>query len=139
MKKKILITRKLLRSNEEKASKLWDVKLNLNDEVYSKEKLIKLSEGFDGILSSLTDKIDEQVINSLPSSIKIISNFAVGFGNIDHEAAKKRNITVTNTPDVLTDATAEIAMLLILGASRRATEGIKWVRKKNWGAGRKKI
>ena len=78
MKKKVLITRKLLRSNEEKASKLWDTKLNLNDEVYSQKKLIELSKGFDGILSSLTDKIDEKVINSLPSSIKIISNFAVG-------------------------------------------------------------
>ena len=132
MKKKILITRKLLRSNEEKASKLWDVKLNSNDEVYSQKKLIELSKGFDGILSSLTDKIDEKVINSLPSSIKIISNFAVGFGNIDHEAAKKKNIVVTNTPDVLTDATAEIAMLLILGACRRANEGINYARKENW-------
>jgi len=132
MRKKILITRKLLRSNEEKASKLWDVKLNLNDEVYSQKKLIEMSEGFDGILSSLTDKIDEKVINSLPSSIKIISNFAVGFGNIDHESAKKRNIVVTNTPDVLTDATAEIAMLLILGACRRANEGINCVKKENW-------
>ena len=132
MKKKILITRKLLRSNEEKASKLWDVSLNSNDEVYSQKKLIELSKGFDGILSSLTDKIDEKVINSLPSSIKIISNFAVGFGNIDHEAAKKRNITVTNTPDVLTDATAEIARLLILGACRRANEGINYARKENW-------
>jgi len=132
MKKKILITRKLLRSNEEKASKLWDVRLNLNDEVYSQKKLIELSQGFDGILSSLTDKIDEKVINSLPSSVKIISNFAVGFGNIDHEAAKKRNIVVTNTPDVLTDATAEIAMLLILGACRRANEGINHVKKENW-------
>ena len=91
-----------------------------------------MSKGFDGILSSLTDKIDEKVINSLPSSIKIISNFAVGFGNIDHEAAKKRNIAVTNTPDVLTDATAEIAMLLILGACRRANEGINYARKENW-------
>ena len=132
MKKKILITRKLLRANEEKAAKLWDVKLNFNDEVYSQKKLIELSKGFDGILSSLTDKIDEQVIQSLPPSIKIISNFAVGFGNIDHEAAKKRNIAVTNTPDVLTDATAEIAMLLILGACRRANEGINYARKENW-------
>ena len=132
MKKKILITRKLLRSNEEKAAKLWDVKLNSNDEVYSQKKLIELSQGFDGILSSFTDKIDEKVINSLPPSIKIISNFAVGFGNIDHEAAKKKNIAVTNTPDVLTDATAEIAMLLILGACRRANEGIDYARKENW-------
>ena len=132
MKKKILITRKLLRSNEEKAAKLWDAKLNLNDEVYSQKKLIELSQGVDGILSSLTDKIDEKVINSLPSSVKIISNFAVGFGNIDHEAAKKRNIAVTNTPDVLTDATAEIAMLLILGACRRANEGMNYAKKENW-------
>ena len=132
MKKKILITRKLLRENEEKASKLWDVKLNLNDEVYSQKKLIELSKGSDGILSSLTDKIDEKVINSLPSSIKIISNFAVGFGNIDHEAAKKKNIVVTNTPDVLTDSTAEIGMLLILGACRRVNEGINHVKKENW-------
>ncbi len=132
MKKKILITRKLLRSNEDRALKLWDVKLNSNDEIYSSKKLIELSQGCDGILSSLTEKIDENIINSLPKSIKIISNFAVGFGNIDVEAAKKRNIIVTNTPDVLTDATAEIAMLLILGACRRANEGINWVKKENW-------
>ena len=132
MKKKVLVTRKLLRSNEERASKLWDVKLNLNDEVYSQEKIIELSQGCDGILSSLTEKIDEKVINSLSPSVKIISNFAVGFGNIDHQAAKKRNIIVTNTPDVLTDATAEIAMLLILGACRRAKEGMEHARKENW-------
>ena len=132
MKKKVLITRKLLRSNEEKASKLWDVKLNLNDEIYSAKKVIEYSQGCDAILSSLTEKIDENVINSLPKSVKIISNFAVGFGNINIEAAKKKNIVVTNTPDVLTDATAEIAMLLILGACRRANEGINWVKKENW-------
>ena len=132
MKKKVLITRRLLRSNEERASKLWDVKLNLNDEVYSQKKLIELSQGCDGILSSLTEKIDEKVINSLSPSIKIISNFAVGFGNIDHQAAKKRNISVTNTPEVLTDATAEIAMLLILGACRRANEGMNYAKKENW-------
>jgi glyoxylate reductase len=62
----------------------------------------------------------------------IISNFAVGFGNIDINAAKKRNIVVTNTPDVLTDATAEIAILILLGAARRATEGIKAAHTKNW-------
>ena len=132
MKKKVLITRKLLRSNEERASKIWDTKLNLNDEIYSQKKLIELSEGCDAILSSLTDKIDSKIVDSLPPSIKVISNFAVGFGNIDVEAAKKKNIVVTNTPDVLTDATAEIAMLLILGACRRANEGIDFAKKENW-------
>jgi len=80
----------------------------------------------------LTDKMDAETINKLPDSIKILSNFAVGFGNIDLEAAKKRNITVTNTPDVLTDATAEIGILLILGACRRASEGIRSARDSNW-------
>ena len=80
------------------------------------QKLIELCQGFDGILSSLTDKLDAETINKLPESIKIISNFAVGFGNIDLDAAKNRGIAVTNTPDVLTDATAEIGILLILGA-----------------------
>jgi len=130
--KKILITRKLLQSNEEKALKNFDAKLNSNDELYSRKKLIELSKGCDGILTSITDKIDEETINKLSETIKIISNFAVGFGNIDLEAAKKRKIVVTNTPDVLTDATAEIAMLLILGAARRAAEGIEYARNSNW-------
>ena len=123
--KKILITRRLLRTCEDKAKEIFEANFNLNDELYSQKKLIELSEGCDGILSSLTDKLDEETINKLPESIKIISNFAVGFGNIDLEAAKKRGITVTNTPEVLSDATAEIGVLLILGACRRADEGIE--------------
>ena len=130
--KKILVTRKLLRSCEDKASKIFDVNLNLNDELYSQKKLIELSDGKDGILSSLTDKLDVDTINNLPETIKIISNFAVGFGNIDLEAAKARGIAVTNTPEVLTDAAAEIGILLILGACRRASEGIEAARESNW-------
>ena len=130
--KKILITRKLIRDCEDRASKLFDAKLNTNDELYSQKKLIEQSNGCDGILTSLTDKMDAETINSLPESVKIISNFAVGFGNIDLEAAKKRNIAVTNTPEVLTDATAEIGMLLILGACRRASEGIQQARESGW-------
>ena len=130
--KKILITRRLLRACEEKASKIFDAKLNGNDELYSQSKLIELSQGCDAILTSITDKMDKDIINKLPNSIKAISNFAVGFGNIDVEAAKDRNIIVTNTPDVLTDATAEIAMLLILGAARRASEGIEYAKNNNW-------
>jgi len=130
--KKILITRKLLKLSEDKALKIFDAKLNSSDELYSQKKLIELSKGCDGILTSITDKIDEETINKLPNTVKIISNFAVGFGNIDLKAAKKRSIIITNTPDVLTDATAEIAMLLILGAARRASEGIEYVKKNNW-------
>ena len=130
--KKILITRRLLRSCEDKAKDIFDANFNLNDELYSQKKLIEMSNGCDGILSALTDKLDEETINQLPDTIKIISNFAVGFGNIDLEATKKRGIAVTNTPDVLTDATAEIGVLLILGACRRASEGIEKAREGGW-------
>ncbi len=130
--KKILITRRLLKASEEKALQIFDANINANDELYSQSKLIELSEGCDAILTSLTEKMDEDTINKLPDTIKVISNFAVGFGNIDLEAAKKRGIAVTNTPDVLTDATAEIAMLLILGAARRAPEGIEHAKNSDW-------
>ena len=130
--KNILITRRLLRSCEEKASKIFKANFNDNDELYSQNRVVEMSQGCDGILTSLTDKMDAETINKLPESIKIISNFAVGFGNIDLEAAKKRKIAVTNTPDVLTDATAEIGILLILGACRRASEGIESARQGGW-------
>ena len=130
--KKILITRRLIKSSEEHASKIFDTKLNIKDRLLTKEQLIKESDDCDGILSSISDNFDYDIINKLSKKVKIISNFAVGFGNIDIEAAKKRNIVVTNTPDVLTDATAEIAILILLGAARRAKEGIDWAKKQNW-------
>jgi len=130
--KKILITRRLLKESEDKASKMFDAHLNSNDELYSQSRLIELSQGCDAVLTSLTDKMDADTIHKLPETIKVISNFAVGFGNIDLEAAKKRGIAVTNTPEVLSDATAEIGILLILGACRRASEGIEAARESNW-------
>ena len=128
--KKILITRKLIKSSEEYASKVFDVILNKEDQLLTKDELINKSSDCDGILSSIAEKLDADAISKLSNKVKIISNFAVGYGNIDIEAAKKKNITVTNTPDVLTDATAEITMLVLLGAARRAKEGIEWANKK---------
>ena len=130
--KKILITRKLIKSSEEYAQKVFNTKLNEKDKLFTKDEIIQKSSDCDGILSSITDKFDENLILKLPNKIKIISNFAVGYGNIDIVAASKKNIVVTNTPDVLTDATAEIAILVLLGAARRAKEGMEWAKKKNW-------
>ena len=121
-----------MKSSEDYASKIFKVKLNVEDKLLTKDELISKSSDCDGILSSLTEKLDVDVILKLSDKVKIISNFAVGFGNIDLDAAKKKNIIVTNTPNVLTDATAEITMLILLGASRRAKEGMEWAKKKNW-------
>ena len=130
--KKILVTRKLLEENNKRITSIFDVKLNTSDTLYNPEEILKLSEGCDGILSFTTTPFNRDMIMKLPESIKIISNYAVGYGNIDVNAAKERGIIVTNTPEVLTDATAEISILLLLGASRRAYEGRKDAEKEKW-------
>ena len=130
--KKIFVTRRLLKENEDKLKELFDVTLNTNDKIYKPEEIIEYSKGFDGILSSVTDPINADTISKLSDSIKIIANGAVGFGNIDIKAAREKNIAVTNTPDVLTDATADIQILLLLGASRKAYEGRLAAEKQDW-------
>ena len=130
--KKVFVTRKLLKENEQKLQELFEVKLNTNDKIYSAEEIIEGSKDCDGILSSVTDPINADTISKLSSSIKIIANGAVGFGNIDFKAARAKGISVTNTPDVLTDATADIQILLLLGASRKAYEGRIAAESQNW-------
>ena len=132
MKKKIFVTRRLLKENEEKLQSLFEVTLNKDDKIYTPQEIIDGSKNYDGILSSVTDPINADTISKLSSSIKIIANGAVGFGNIDIQAAKAKGITVTNTQDVLTDATADIQILLLLGASRRAYEGRIAAETQNW-------
>jgi len=79
MKKKILVTRKLLQQNESRLQQLFEVKFNREDKIYSKEELLELSHGCDGILSTIVDQFDVDTINKLSPSTKIIANFAVGF------------------------------------------------------------
>ena len=88
--KKIFITRKLIESSEEYAESIFNIERNLKDKILTKTEIISRSKDCDGILSSITDKFDSDLISKLPETIKIISNFAVGFGNIDIEAAKKK-------------------------------------------------
>ena len=132
MKKKVLVTRKLLKENEDKLKKLFDVQLNEKDEIYSSDKIIELSKDCNGILCAVTDQINKELINRLSPSVKIIANFAVGYGNIDTTAARERNIVVTNTPEVLDDSTADVSILLLLGASRKVLEARRAAELQNW-------
>ena len=132
MKNKVLVTRNLLQENEERVKKLFDVRLNKEEKIYTIDEVIEFSKDCDGILSFLTDKLDSAAIDKLSNKVKIIANYAVGFGNIDINAAAKKGIVVTNTPEVLTDATADITILLLLGASRRAYEGRILAEQQNW-------
>ncbi|MEI8270222.1 MAG: D-glycerate dehydrogenase [bacterium] len=132
MKKKILVTRNLLQENEDRIKEIFEVSLNKNDRIYSQKEIIELSKDCDGILCIGGNKFDADILDKLSDNVKIISNYAVGYNNIDIEAATKKGIVVTNTPEVLTDSTADISILLLLGASRRAYEGRKFVEKQNW-------
>jgi glyoxylate reductase len=132
MMKKILVTRNLLPENEERIKKIFDVKLNKEDKVYSSEEVLNLSKDCDGILCVGGNKFDAAILDKLSNTVKIIANYAVGFNNVEVDVATKKGIVVTNTPEVLTDSTADISILLLLGASRRAYEGRKFAEEQSW-------
>ena len=128
----ILVTRKLPEAVEARLSRDYDVRLNPEDILYSKDELIERASGAQGILPCHTEHFSADVIEDLPEEVKIVANFSVGFDHVDIDAAKKRGLVVTNTPDVLSDATAELTIMLMIGAARRAGEGEKLVRTRSW-------
>jgi len=132
MKPVVLITRKLPAAVEERARRDYQARLNPDDHLYSSDALIESAGGADAILACHTERFTAQVIERLPKTVRIIANYSVGYDHVDIEAAKRRALVVTNTPDVLSDATAEVAILLMLGAARRAGEGERLVRTATW-------
>lgn len=98
----------------------------------SREELLKRVQGVDGLLCLLTDTVDGDLLDAAGPQLKVISNYAVGFDNVDVDAATVRKIPVGNTPDVLTDATADFAFTLMMSAGRRILEGDRLVRNGNW-------
>lgn len=116
----------------ERVSQTYTAILNDNDLLYSTKELLHKSDGANAIMCCHTEHFSADVIAALPKSVKIIANISVGTDHCDLAAAKQHGIVVTNTPDVLSDATAEIAMLLMLGAARRAGEGEAMMRAAAW-------
>ena len=129
---KILVTRKWPKKVEDKLLATFNATLNADDKPLSEAELIEGMKSYDALLPTVTDPITDKIISTPDKKVKIIGNFGVGFNNIDIDSAKRNNIVVTNTPEVLTDCTADIAMLLMLGVARRGSEGEFHVRKKEW-------
>lgn len=127
IKKKVLITRKLPDAVTNRAQTTYEATLNNDDVPYGADQMIELTQDKDAILCTLTNDLSRDVIERLPKSIGVIATFSVGYEHIDLVAAKERGIIVTNTPGVLTEATADITLLLLLGASRRAREGAEMI------------
>ena len=130
----VLVTRRLPDNVEARLKRDYRPLLNTDDRLYSTDELIAMTKNMDAILPCPTDKMTADVIKGLSDTVRVVATFSVGHEHIDSNAAAARGIVVTNTPDVLTGATAEIAMLLILGAARRCAEGERMVHNQTWGA-----
>ena len=94
--------------------------------------MIDLANQYDGLVVSGWDKFDENFFNKMKGKLKIIATFSVGYDHININSAKEKNIVITNTPDVLNDAVAEITIFLMLAACRKAYEGVNLVKSDNW-------
>jgi lactate dehydrogenase-like 2-hydroxyacid dehydrogenase len=129
---KILATRHLPHEVEARLADTYDADLNPHDVVWPASELEQRAQGKDGLVISSFNPCRADAIAALPASVRIIATVSVGTDHIDLAAAKARGIAVTNTPDVLTDATADIAMLLMLGAARGASWGDRMVRENRW-------
>ncbi len=132
MKPKILVSRKISDGAEEILKKEFDVTLNLEDQPYTYEELIKLANEYDGLISTSFDKLDKNFFDNLKGKLKIIGHVGVGYDNIHIKSAKEKNIKVSNTPNVLNDAVAEITILLILASSRGIAEAYNLVKSNQW-------
>ena len=128
----VLVTRKLPDAVETRLEKDYLPCLNRDDHPYSTEELLLGSQEADALIITGQDSLNGSAIAQLPEQIKAIDTFSVGYDRIDLEAAKQRNIYVINTPDVLTDATADLTWLLLLAAARRAHEGEQLIRQDKW-------
>ena len=128
----VLVTRRLPAPVESRASALFDARLNDNDAPLSTDQLVEAMRTSDALLPTVTDKLTAAVLGASGRRAKIVSNFGVGYNNIDIAAAKANGIVVTNTPNVLTDDTADVALTLMLMVARRAGEGERHVRNGEW-------
>ncbi|MCB1421201.1 MAG: D-glycerate dehydrogenase [Nitratireductor sp.] len=134
-KPKIIVTRKLPDAVETRMGELFDTKLNESDEPFSRARLIEAVKVAECLVPTVTDRIDRSVIGQAGSQLKLIANFGNGVDNIDVAAAAEKGITVTNTPNVLTEDTADMTMGLMIAVARRFDEGVDAMREgrfKGW-------
>jgi lactate dehydrogenase-like 2-hydroxyacid dehydrogenase len=132
----VIVTRRLPQAVEAELTRDFDARLNPEDQPLGPEGLRAALSGADALLCTVTDRVTAEVLSAEPLRARLLANFGVGFNHIDIETAKARGLAVSNTPDVLTDATADIAMTLLLMVARRAGEGERHLRSGAWSGWR---
>jgi lactate dehydrogenase-like 2-hydroxyacid dehydrogenase len=135
-KPKVVITRKIPAEAEERARSLFDVELNTNDTPLGATGLARAMCEADGLLPCVADRISAELLATPGRRVKIVANYGVGYNNIDVAAAKENGVVVTNTPDVLTEDTADLALTLMLATARRIGEGERELRSGRWSGWR---
>lgn len=128
----VVVTRKLPEAVETRMRELFDTKLNVDDKPMSHSQLVEAVRTADVLVPTVTDRIDESLISQAGEKMKLIANFGNGVDNIDVAAASRKGIAVTNTPNVLTEDTADMTMGLMIAVSRRLTEGFEVVEAGDW-------
>jgi lactate dehydrogenase-like 2-hydroxyacid dehydrogenase len=128
----VVVTRRLPEPVHQALAREFDARLNPEDRPLTVDGLKEALRSADALLTTVTDKVTDEVLATEPRRAKLVANFGVGFNNIDVEAAKARGIAVSNTPDVLTDATADLAVTLLLMTARRTGEGERHLRSGHW-------
>src|SRR5580693_9535431 len=128
----LVVTSHLMDGIEARIDRDYDARRNPHDRPFTRDELIEVSSGADALFVTLVDRLDSEFFKRVPASVKVIATYSVGFDHIDLQAAANRNIAIGYTPGINADATADIAMLLMLGASRRAYEGQEMVRTGKW-------
>ncbi len=128
----VVVTRKLPDSIETRMMELFDVRLNIADAPLDRARLCESVREADVLVPTVTDRITKEIIDAAGPRLKLIANYGAGVDHIDLQAARARGITVTNTPDVLTEDTADMTMALILAVPRRLTEGERLLRRGDW-------
>jgi glyoxylate/hydroxypyruvate/2-ketogluconate reductase len=131
MRQKVLIARAIFPEIVDRLEAHFDVELNQEDRIFSEQELIEKLRGVDGIFASPTERVSATAIAASPK-LKAVCNMAVGYNNIDLDAATRAGVMVTNTPDVLNESTADFAWALLLATARRVTEAEHWLRAGKW-------
>ena len=128
----VIVTRKLPEIVETRMRELFDARLNLQDAPLSQSALVDAVRSADVLVPTVTDRIDRAVLSQAGPQLKLIANFGTGVDNVDLDTARNRGITVTNTPGVLTEDTADMTMALILAVPRRIKEGVQLMQSVDW-------
>lgn len=131
-KNSVIVTRKLPAAVETRLKELFDAQLNTSDTPLSRTQLVEAVQRADVLIPTLTDKIDAELLAQAGPQLKMLASFGAGVDHIDVAAARAKNIVVTNTPNVLTEDTADITMALILAAPRRMAEGTRLMQSDAW-------